>query len=77
MSNNSRARERIERGMMENAETTRAPYVETIEVFKEMGLETPAQRTEVLARDPIAKPVPPVRYVIRLSNSSQPAPIAH
>ncbi len=45
-------------------------------VFKQMGLETSEQRDKVLAQDSIVRPTPPVRYVIRLSNSSQPAPAA-
>ena len=58
------------------AQTTRTPGTEAIEVFRELGLATPEQRAEVLAQEPVVKPASPVRYVIRLSNSSQPAPLA-
>ena len=47
---------------------------ETARIFKEMGLETNEQRSKMLAQDSVPKPALQVRYVIRLSNGSQPAP---
>jgi hypothetical protein len=60
---------------VERTQETRSTDTEINSVFKEMGLETGEQRDKVLAQDLIVKPTPPVRYVIRLSNSSQPAPV--
>ena len=61
---------------MERTHETRSTDTEINSVFKEMRLETGEQRDRVLAQDPFVRQTPQVRYVIRLSNSSQPAPIA-
>jgi hypothetical protein len=70
---------RTQRGKGRDVEQMQEPHSTDIEinrVFKEMGLETGEQRDKMLAQDPNIRLTPPVRYVIRLSNSSQPAPPA-
>lgn len=59
---------------MDKSQRINTTETEAARVFKEMGLETSEQRSKVLAQDSVVKPTPEVRYVIRLSNSSQPAP---
>ena len=64
---------------MEQTEATRVTEpnrtdVETSRVFEELKLETREQRDKFTTQSSVVKPTTPVRYVIRLSNSSQPAP---
>ena len=53
---------------------TRTTETEVARVFKDMELETLEQRDKVLAQGSVAEPEPDVRYIIVLSNSSEPAP---
>lgn len=61
---------------MEQTQEARSTDAETAAVFREMRLETGEQRDKVLAQNSVAGQTQQVRYVIRLSNSSQPAPLA-
>jgi hypothetical protein len=56
------------------AQAIRAPESEVSEVFEEMNLTTPEQRSEVLAQTSAYEPESDVRYIIVLSNGSKPAP---
>jgi hypothetical protein len=61
---------------MVQTQQKRSTDTEVNTIFKEMGLETSEQRDKILAQGSVVEPTPQVRYVIRLSNSSQPAPTA-
>lgn len=63
-------------GVMDQSQRKGTTETEAASVFEEMGLATSEQRDKILAIDSVVKPTPQVRYVIRLSNSSQPAPTA-
>jgi ATP-dependent protease ClpP protease subunit len=56
------------------AQAIRAPETEASEVFEEMNLMTPEQRSEILAQASAYEPESDVRYIIVLSNGSKPAP---
>lgn len=60
--------------LMDQAQEKSARESGVAQVFKELGLETSEQRDKFTAQSSVVNSSPPVRYVIRLSNSSQPSP---